>query len=82
MTFSTTYAEIVDNERIVYSSTMHSGETMTTLSLTTVELASDGDGTTLTLTEHGAYLDGYEKPEWREEGTASQLDSLAKILAG
>jgi hypothetical protein len=34
------------------------------------------------LTEQGAYLDGQERPEWREQGTADQLDTLGRQLAG
>jgi uncharacterized protein YndB with AHSA1/START domain len=81
LTFTTTYLDIVPGERIAYTSTMYFGDEIATASLTTVEFASTGDATRLVLTEHGAYLDGHEKPEWREEGTASQLDSLAKELS-
>jgi uncharacterized protein YndB with AHSA1/START domain len=80
MTFTTTYLDIVAGERITYTSTMHMGEEMTTASLTTVEFVSTGDETQLILTEHGAYLDGHEKPEWREEGTAQQLTALGESL--
>jgi hypothetical protein len=38
------------------------------------------DGTRLILTEQGAFLDGREEPAWREQGTAAQLDALAKEL--
>ena len=38
------------------------------------------DGTRLVLTEAGAYLDGRELPEWREEGTADWLDRLGRHL--
>jgi uncharacterized protein YndB with AHSA1/START domain len=81
LTFTTTYVDIVPGERITYTSTMAMGDEVTTASLTTVEFGADGDGTRLVLTEHGAYLDGHEKPEWREEGTASQLDALGKTLS-
>ncbi|GAB3742806.1 SRPBCC family protein [Microlunatus parietis] len=33
------------------------------------------------LTEHGMYLPGQERPEWREAGTAQQLDLLAAGFA-
>jgi uncharacterized protein YndB with AHSA1/START domain len=80
MRFTTTYLDIVAGERIAYTSTMEMDGELTTASLTTVEFASTGDATVLTLTEHGAYLDGHEKPEWREEGTSSQLDTLGTAL--
>jgi hypothetical protein len=39
-----------------------------------------GGGTRLVLTEQGAFLDGREQPAWREQGTADQLEALAKEL--
>ncbi|MEU8393548.1 hypothetical protein, partial [Micromonospora sp. NPDC048843] len=51
-----------------------------TVSLTSVEFAETATGTRITLTEHGAYLDGHEKPEWREEGTGDQLGALDREL--
>jgi uncharacterized protein YndB with AHSA1/START domain len=80
MTFTTTFHEIVPGERITYSSTMYANDEITTVSLTTVEFASTGDATQLVLTEHGAYLDGHELPEWREHGTSEQLDALGRSL--
>jgi uncharacterized protein YndB with AHSA1/START domain len=78
ITWQTTYVELVPSERIVYTATLHFDDTLATASITTVELTSSGDSTTVVLTEHGAYLDGHELPEWREEGTATQLDNLTK----
>jgi len=63
-----------------------------TVSLTTVEFSpaeggtgsgggtGPGGGTRLVLTEQGAFLDGREQPAWREQGTADQLEALAKEL--
>ena len=45
-----------------------------------MELVATDGGTRLTLTEQGAYLDGHERPEWREEGTGQQLIALATEL--
>ena len=39
-------------------------------------------GTRLTYTEQGAYLDGLDTPEQREEGTAQLLDALGASLDG
>jgi hypothetical protein len=47
------------------------------VSLVTVELAPDGDGTRLTFTEDGAFFDGLEDPAVRRDGTGSLLDALA-----
>ncbi|WP_330177112.1 SRPBCC family protein [Streptomyces sp. NBC_01498] len=82
MTFASVYHDIVPDRRVVYGSTLHGGEALATASLTTVEFEADGDGTRLILTEQGSYLDGHEKPEWREQGTGDWLDALGAYLAG
>jgi hypothetical protein len=49
----------------------------------TIELAKSGDGTALTWTEQGAYLDGIDgtqAPSLREEGTTVMLVGLARYL--
>ncbi len=80
LTFESTYYDIVPNERIVYASALYGGETLATVSLTTVELAPDdegpGEGTRLRLTQQGSFLDGHEEPGWREQGTSDQLAAL------
>jgi hypothetical protein len=55
------------------------------VSVATIEFAKTGDGTALTWTEQGAYLDGFDGDQasaLRREGTAELLDALAKHLAG
>jgi uncharacterized protein YndB with AHSA1/START domain len=79
-TFASTYRDIVADGRIVYSSTLHAGETLCTVSQTTVEFVATAAGTRLVLTEQGAFLDGHEQPSWRERGTADQLDALGARL--
>ncbi|HEX4705982.1 MAG TPA: SRPBCC family protein [Pseudonocardiaceae bacterium] len=81
LTFESHFQDIVPDERIVFASTMHSGPNLATASVTSVELAAIDDGTRLTLTQHGAFLDGYEEPAWREQGTADQLTALGEELA-
>jgi hypothetical protein len=49
-------------------------------SLTTIELADAADGTQLKLTEQGAYLDGFDDPKIRENGTVGLLAALAKVV--
>jgi uncharacterized protein YndB with AHSA1/START domain len=78
MVFETTYRDVVPDERIVYASTLATDGRLSTVSLTTIELSAIDGGTTLVLTEQGAYLDGFEQPSWRETGTAQQLDSLER----
>jgi uncharacterized protein YndB with AHSA1/START domain len=81
ITWESLYREIVPNERIVYTSVLSEDDIVVTASLTTVEFTEDGLSTSLVLTETGAYLDGREKPAWREEGTGDWLDSLGRHLA-
>ena len=78
--FESVYHDIVTDERIVYSSTLSAGDQLATVSLTTVEFRPTAAGTQLVLTEQGAFLDGYEDPRWREEGTSKQLAALAAEL--
>jgi uncharacterized protein YndB with AHSA1/START domain len=82
ITWESLYREIVTDERIVYTSVLSENGTVATVSLTTVELAAVGEGTRLVLVESGAYLDGRERPAWREEGTGGWLDALGRDLAG
>jgi uncharacterized protein YndB with AHSA1/START domain len=82
MTFESLYRDIVPPERIVYTSTLSTGNEVMTVSITTVEFRPAEDGTRLVLTEQGTFLDGREEPAWREQGTAAQLDALAAELMG
>jgi uncharacterized protein YndB with AHSA1/START domain len=79
--YDATYYDIVPDQRIVYCYEMYSGDDRMSVSVATVEIESDGTGTRLTYTEQGAFLDGIDKPEAREEGTAWLLDNLGKYLA-
>jgi len=81
LTYEAQYAEIVTNERILTTSTLHTGDQLSTVSVTSVEFRAEDAGTLLVLTEHGMYLPGQEQPAWREHGTAQQLDTLAAELA-
>jgi uncharacterized protein YndB with AHSA1/START domain len=81
LTYEARYAEIVTNERILTTSTLHTGDQLSTVSVTSVEFRAEDAGTLLVLTEHGVYLAGQEQPEWREHGTAQQLDTLAAEFA-
>jgi uncharacterized protein YndB with AHSA1/START domain len=80
-TYEARYQDIVPDERIVYAYDMHLGERRISVSLGTVELEREGDGTRLTYTEQGAYLDGLDTPEQRESGTGGLFDALAEELA-
>jgi uncharacterized protein YndB with AHSA1/START domain len=45
-----------------------------------VELAPDGDGTLLTLTEQGAYFTEEDQAAGRKEGTEGLLDALQAFV--
>jgi uncharacterized protein YndB with AHSA1/START domain len=75
------YEDIVRDERIVYTYNMRRDGVRMSVSVTTVELLSDGVGTHLRYTEQGVYLDGEDEPELREHGTKEILDKLGEALA-
>lgn len=81
LTYQARYAEIVPNERILTTSTLHAEDQLSTVSATSIEFQAEGTSTRVVLTEHGMYLPGQEQPEWRELGTAQQLDTLAAEFA-
>ena len=79
-TYDARYQDIVPDERIVYTYDMLRDETRISVSLATVELRAEGVRTRLTFTEQGAFLDGQDTPDLREQGTGSLLDALAADL--
>jgi uncharacterized protein YndB with AHSA1/START domain len=79
--FDALYYDIVPDERIVYSYEMHLDDKRISVSLATIELAPAADGTRLTLTEQGAYLDDFDDPKLRETGTWDLLEALGAYLA-
>jgi uncharacterized protein YndB with AHSA1/START domain len=81
LAYEARYAEIVLNERILTTSTLHTEDRLSTVSVTSIEFRAEDGDTRVVLTEHGIYLAGQEQPEWREHGTAQQLDTLAAEFA-
>ena len=83
-TYDAIYYDIVPDQRLVYSYEMYADGLRFSISLATIEFAETADGTTLTWTEQGAYLDGVDGPDasrLRQGGTSEMLDGLAKYLA-
>ena len=78
--FRCEYRDIVPNERIVYVYDMFVDGTKISVSLAIVQFARDGKGTRLGVTEHGAFLDGYDDAGGREHGTGILLDQLGRAL--
>ncbi|MCU1675715.1 MAG: polyketide cyclase [Frankiales bacterium] len=79
-TFEATFFDIVPDERIVSVYEMHLNGEKISVSLATTELVADGTGTRLTHTEQGVFLDGFDVPALREQGTKELLDALAASL--
>jgi uncharacterized protein YndB with AHSA1/START domain len=79
--FRCRYHDIVDGERIVFAYDLLLDGRRLSVSLTTVEVRPDGEGTRLVFTEHGAFFDDLEDPAEREHGTGLLLDGLEVFLA-
>jgi uncharacterized protein YndB with AHSA1/START domain len=79
-TYEARYQDIVPDQRIVYAYDMYRDATRISVSLATVELKAEEVGTRLIYTEQGAFLDGEDKPQFREQGTGSLLDALGSEL--
>ena len=79
-TFQAFYQDIVPDQRIVYSYDMHLDHKRISVSLATIELKPEGTGTKLILTEQGAYLDDFDEPSMRRQGTEDLLDALGASL--
>jgi uncharacterized protein YndB with AHSA1/START domain len=78
--FDALYYDVVPHERLVYAYEMHLDERKISVSLATLELRPAGAGTQLTMTEQGAFLDGYDDARSREHGTNALLDALGASL--
>jgi uncharacterized protein YndB with AHSA1/START domain len=76
-----TYLDIVANHRVVMASTMSLGEKCISASLTTFEFLPSEKGTDLIFTHQGAFFEGADGPEMREEGWRKLLDKLTEELA-
>ena len=79
-TFDAVYFDVVANQRLVYAYEMHLDARRISVSLATVQLHPAGDGTRLTITEQGTFLDGYDDAGAREKGTGFLLDRLGASL--
>jgi uncharacterized protein YndB with AHSA1/START domain len=79
-TFDATYFDVIPNERLVYTYEMHLNDKKISVSLATLQLKAEGQKTTLSVTEQGAFLDGYDDAGSREHGTGQLLDALGASL--
>jgi len=78
--FDSVYQDIVPGQRIIHAYDMHQDDVRISVSLATVEIEAHGEGTRLTLTEYGVYLDGHDTPEQREHGTNAMIGALGDYL--
>ncbi len=83
-TYDALYYDIVPDQQLVYSYEMYADDLRISVSVATITFVEMDKATTLTWTEQGAYLDGYdgdEAPLFRQGGTSDMLDGLVKYLA-
>ena len=80
--FEALYFDVVPDRRLVYTYDMFWQGKKISVTLATIEFVAAGRGTKLIVTEHGAFLDGYEDAGSRERGTNSLMDQLGRSLAG
>ena len=79
--YDANYLDIVDAARIVAAYTVSIDDQRTSVSLMTVELTGEGSETRLVLTEQGAFLDGLDSNDQRQEGATDMLDKLGQHLS-
>jgi uncharacterized protein YndB with AHSA1/START domain len=78
--FIARFQDIVEGERFVHTYEMYLDDTRISVSVATVVFEAEGDGTKLTMTEQGVFLDGLDNPAEREHGTGELLNTLARYL--
>ena len=79
-TFEALYFDVAPNRRLIYTYEMKLDDRKISVSLATLQIAPAGAGSQLTLTEQGAFLDGYDDAGSRERGTAFLLGRLDASL--
>lgn len=79
-TFDAIYHDVILGERLVYSYEMHMNDKKISVSLATVQLKDLGGKTAFSITEQGAFLDGYDDAGSREQGTGLLIDALGASL--
>lgn len=75
------YQDIVPNSRIVNTYNMTLGDKRISVSLVTLALVPTEAGTDLILTHQGAYFEGADGPQMREQGWRHLLERLGKEMA-
>lgn len=75
------YQEIVPDTRIVTTSALHYQAVLQFAGVVVYRLSPEGDGTRLTIDEHGYFPDGRDAPGNHEIGWTQMLDQLQAYLA-
>jgi uncharacterized protein YndB with AHSA1/START domain len=78
--FDLVYADIVPDNRIIYTYQMHMNGKRISVSLATIEFFPTDGGTRMVLREDGAFLDGLDKSADRESGTNYLVDQIGLWL--
>jgi uncharacterized protein YndB with AHSA1/START domain len=79
--FESTYTDILDDRRMVFTYDLWINGGHLSTSLVTIVVEPDGDATLLTYTEQAVYYDGLDGSAVREEGTRGILDRLGAYLS-
>jgi len=74
------FQQIVLGERIVTASTMKRSTGIFSASQVTFELVPTDQGTDLIVTHQGAFFEGSDGPEMREQGWNKLMDKLAAVV--
>lgn len=74
------HEDIVEDRRVVISSTMTIGGRRISTALVTFDLFDEGEGTRLLLTHQAAFYEGADGPAMRRGGWEALLDRLAAEL--
>lgn len=74
------YEDIIDDARVVISSTMSLGDRRISTAIATFELFADGDGTRLVLTHQAVFYEGADGPAMRRGGWEKLLDQLTAAV--
>ncbi len=75
------FQDIVPNQRLVYAYTMSMDGRCFSASLATFMFVATATGTDLTFTDQGAFFEGSDGPQMREQGWRKLLENLAAHLA-
>ena len=78
----TRYMDIVPGHRIVFAYSMLMGGRRFSASLVSVEFVETPEGTEQIFTDCGAYFEGADNQQRRQEGWAGMLDALGKQFGG